>query len=49
MKGKKAIQKCNQRKKEKKYKSQTKHCNDIVNRQKEIVKKFMPKEKFKEN
>ena len=32
-----------------KYKSQTKQCNDIVNTQKEIVKKFMPKEKLKEN
>ena len=32
-----------------KYKSQTKQCNDIVNRQKKSVKKFMPKEKLKEN
>ena len=32
-----------------KYKSQTKQCNDTVNRQKRICKKFMSKEKLKEN
>ena len=37
------------KKRKNKYKSQTKQCNDIVNRKKEIVKKFMSKEKLKEN